>query len=237
MEIRLQRLFLTGSSQIKKAMTIGTLALAMCHSAIAQQSSEQSDTNQNGDSEVLNKIITPDLERRTITEDKLDSENWEIGVYFGILSIEDFGSNDVVGARLAYHITEDFFLEANYAQSEAGDTSFERLSGAVQLLTDDQRDYSYYNLSVGYNIFPGEVFIGKNWSFNMAFYLVAGVGNTTFADNDFFTYNVGGGLRFFATDSLAIHFDVRDHIFDSDIIGPSERTHNLEAHLGLTMYF
>src|SRR5688572_31906442 len=89
---------------------------------------------------VLDDVISPDLERRQIDEDKLDSENIEIGFYAGALSFEDFGSNDVFGARLGMTITEDFFLEANVATSTLSETSFETLSGDIQLLSDDDRE-------------------------------------------------------------------------------------------------
>ena len=46
-------------------------------------------------------VIKPDLERRTITEADIDSEDFEAGVFVGVMSIEDFGSNVVYGARLA----------------------------------------------------------------------------------------------------------------------------------------
>ena len=52
-----------------------------------------------------------------------------------------------------------------------------------------------------------------------------------------FTATFGGGLRFFATDSIALHFDVRNHLFDSDILGESETTQNLEAHIGERITF
>ncbi|HYQ71470.1 MAG TPA: outer membrane beta-barrel domain-containing protein, partial [Gammaproteobacteria bacterium] len=42
-------------------------------------------------------VITPDLERRTITEADIDSEDFEVGVFVGIMSVEDFGSNVVYG--------------------------------------------------------------------------------------------------------------------------------------------
>ena len=43
----------------------------------------------------------------------IDTEDFELGAYVGMLSIEDFESNVVYGARLAYHLTEDFFLEGD----------------------------------------------------------------------------------------------------------------------------
>jgi len=186
---------------------------------------------------VLDKIITPNLERRDPVSPNIDTEDFELGFYAGIINVEDFGSNTVTGLRLAYHISEDFFAEANYAQSTLQETSFERLSGSTQLLSDEQRELNYYNLSLGYNLLPGEIFIGKDWSFNSAIYLLAGVGNTNFADDDYFTYNAGIGLRLLATDWLALHFDVRSHIYEHELLGEAQTVFNLESHAGVTFFF
>jgi outer membrane beta-barrel protein len=153
------------------------------------------------------------------------------------MSIEDFESNTVIGARLAYHLTEDFFLEATYGQTRAGRTSYENLSGSADLLTDDERDYSYYALSAGWNILPGEIFIGENRAYNSAFYLIAGIGSTTFAGDDRFTVSGGFGYRVLPADWIAVHFDVRDHVFDIDLLGQKKIVNNLEAHLGLSIFF
>ena len=100
-------------------------------------------------------VIEPEVERREINPRKIDTENFEVGVFAGQLSVEDFGVNTVAGARFAYHITEGFFVELTAGQSTTEETSFERLSGAAQLLTDEQRELTYYNVSLGFNIFPG----------------------------------------------------------------------------------
>lgn len=221
---------------IQRIFLIGLASLVSISVSVSVSAQEENNRRGKGSS-VLDQIITPDMERRVIKEDILDRENFELGLYTGVLSVEDFGSNSVTGIRFAYHVTEDFFLEAAYAQSTLQETSFERLSGSTPLLTDDQRELTYYNLSIGYNIFPGEVFIGKDWAFNTAFYLIAGAGNTSFADEEHFTYNLGGGLRFFLTDWVALHADVRDHIFSHDLLGEDTTTQNLEAHLGFTLFF
>jgi outer membrane beta-barrel protein len=182
-------------------------------------------------------IIDPQVERREIRRSRIDTEDFELGGYVGIMSIEDFESNVVYGGRLAYHLTEDFFLEGTYGKSRAGRTSYENLSGQAELLTDDERDYSYYALSLGWNALPGEVFIGKNRAYNSAFYLVAGIGNTKFADDDHFTVSGGFGYRVLPADWIAVHFDVRDHIFDTDLVGEKKIVNNLEAHLGLSIFF
>jgi outer membrane beta-barrel protein len=182
-------------------------------------------------------VIEPDVERREIKQPKIDSENFEVGIFAGEISVEDFGVNTVAGAKFAYHMTEGFFLEVAAGQTETEPTSFERLSGAAQLLTDEEREYTYYNLSFGYNIFPGESFVGKDRALNTATYLIAGVGKTTFAGDDRFTMSFGMGMRLMPLDWLAVHADVRDHMFDIDLLGQEKATHNLELNLGLTFFF
>jgi outer membrane beta-barrel protein len=182
-------------------------------------------------------VIEPEVERRVIDPAEIDTEDFEVGFYAGQMSVEDFGVNTVTGLRFAYHITEGFFVELGAGQTDTELTSFERLSGAAQLLTDDQREYSYYNLSMGYNIFPGESFIGRNRAINTSFYVVAGVGKTRFAGDDRFTVNIGAGMRFLPLDWMALHIDVRDHILDVDLLGQEKTVNNLEAHVGLTFFF
>ena len=182
-------------------------------------------------------VIEPELERREIEIAAIDTEDFEVGFSAGVMSIEDFGVSPSIGARIAYHMTESFFVEFAVGRSEGEETSFELLSGAAQLLTDEDRILTYYNLSFGYNIFPGEVYLGPQRAFNSAIYLIGGVGNTNFAADDRFTLNFGIGIRLIPRDWFAIHADFRDHIFDIDLLGQEKTTHNLEANLGFTFFF
>lgn len=221
METRFQRLFL-----------IGLLASLI---GFAGQSVGQEDDEHEDDE--LEQIITPDIKRRTIKVDDLDSEDFEMGAFFGLLSVEDFGTNDVQGITFAYHITEDFFVEAAYAVSKTEKTSYELLSGGVELLTEDQRDIQYYNLALGYNFLHGQVYISDKWAFNNHFYIMLGGGNTDFAAKDYFTTSIGAGLRFYATDWLALDLSMRGHSFEHELFGESKRVTNLESRLGLSLFF
>ncbi|VAW94612.1 FIG01036464: hypothetical protein [hydrothermal vent metagenome] len=200
---------------------------------------EQVGTEPNPDKEIIqtDPVIQPDVKRREVKESDINTENFEIGAFFGVISIEDFASAPVYGLRLDYHITEDLFIQGSYGQSEAGTTSFERLSGGLQLLTDEQRQYTYYNVSIGYNLLPGEAFITKNTTFNTSFYLIAGAGSTEFAGDDLFTIVWGAGYSITANGWLAIHLDFRDYIFDIGVTGEEKTTNNLEATIGLNYYF
>ena len=186
-------------------------------------------------SEPPGQVIDPQVERREIKEPAIDRENFELSAFAGIMNIEDFGSDAVYGLRFAYHVTEGFFVEATVGQSEASLTSFEVLSGGARLF--DDRTLTYYNLNLGYNILPGEVFIGEGRAYNSNFYVIAGLGSTKFADDDRFTVNFGAGFRFLVTDSIAIHVDFRDHLFDIDILGSEKTTHNLEGTVGVAVFF
>ena len=182
------------------------------------------------------RVIEPQVERRKIKVPQIHSHNWEFGVQYGALSIENFGTNPVYGLMGAYHITEDFFLQASVERSKAGLTSFETLSN-INLLTPSQRNYTYYDLALGYNFLPGEVFIGRKLAMTSSFYLLAGIGDTDFAGDNKFTLSFGGGYRVLPTDWLAVHVGVEDHVFQSDLLGVDKLTNNLEATLGASVFF
>ncbi len=182
-------------------------------------------------------VVNPKVSRRDIKEPKIDTENFEIGAYAGYMSVEDFGTNLVYGAKLAYHVSDILFVEGTYGQTDTGQTSFEILSGGAPLLSDSQRRMKYYDASLGLNILPGEVFLGSKRAFNSALYLTGGVGNTQFAGDNFFTLVLGAGFRLLATDFISLNFGVRDHLFDTDLLGKSKTTHNIEFNLGLNLFF
>jgi len=182
-------------------------------------------------------IISPQVQRRVVKTPKIKAKNFEIGVNFGALSIQDFGTNPLYGARLAYHVTEDIFLEANVARSKAGTTSLEDVFPNITVLSDSGRRFTYYDLDVGYNVLPGEVFLGRGRAFNTALYAVVGMGAVKFAETDKFALNFGVGTRILLTDWLDMHLDVKDHVFETDITGRTKNVHNVEATLGFAYFF
>jgi outer membrane beta-barrel protein len=182
-------------------------------------------------------VVEPDNKQREAYEAQIDSEFFELGFYAGILAIEDFGSSGVKGIKASFHATEDFFLQANYGQAKAGASTAEYYFGDDEISIIKDRGYQYYNLLVGYNVFPGETFVSQDLTFNSAFYLVAGAGNTDFADDNHFTITIGSGYRVILKDWLTVNVDFRDHSFEAEIGPKTKRTHNLEFSTGLTAFF
>lgn len=180
-------------------------------------------------------VIQPEIDRRDIRTPRIDTEDFEIGLFGGILSVEDFGAEPVYGARLIYHVSEDFFVEGVVGKSTVSDQALFDLG--LSLFPAREENLVYYALSVGYNLFPSEIFLGRRKARTANVYLLAGVGNTSLAREDYFTFNLGLGVQILPTDWLALNLLLRDHVFESDILGASEIKNNFEWTLGATFFF
>ena len=222
-------------------LTAALLALSGCatvrnwfhHGPSSNATSASGDSSQD---QAPPRVVEPEVERRKIKVAKIRSSNFELGANYGVLSIEDFGAHPVYGVTAAYHVTEDFFFQADVGRSTAGLTSFETLSN-INLLTPSERRFTYYDLSLGYNFLAGEAFIGRGFAMTSAFYLLGGFGGTDFAGDTKFTVNFGAGYRVVPVDWLAVHVTVQDHVFQSSLLGTTKLTNNLEALIGTTVYF
>ena len=182
------------------------------------------------------KTAEPNIKREKVDVDAIDAYDIEFGLFAGQMSVVDFGTNPVTGFKVAYHVTESIFTQLSYGITDTEPSSFEIISG-TNLLTDEEREYAYYDLSVGMNLLPGESFVTDNTVFNSAFYGTIGIGATDFAGDQRYTYTLGLGYRLLFNDWLAMHVEVKDHVFDIDILGEDKTTHNINFTLGLTAFF
>jgi outer membrane beta-barrel protein len=179
-------------------------------------------------------VIVPQVERREVKLPKFPSNDFELGAYTGTYAAQNFGTSSVSGLRFGYHITEDVFVEGVYGRTTVSDENLRRVLLAPVLQSGK---LSYYNVSAGINLLPGEVFIGKNIAKASAIYLIGGIGSTNFNRQRRQTFNLGLGARVFLADWAALQVDMRDHIFSLDILGKRQNTQNLELTAGLTFFF
>jgi outer membrane beta-barrel protein len=210
---------------LRKALPAIALAGATC-AALAQSTPAQNN----------DQVVVPQVDRRDIAKPKFPSKDFEMGLFTGTYSTQNFGSSWVYGARVGYHITEDFFVEAVYGQTKVSDELFRQILPGGIFATPSQK-LAYYNLSAGYNLFPGEIFIGGRYARPSQFYLVAGAGSTKIADQRKPTFNFGFGYRVYLADWAALQLDLRDHIFSLDLLGKRQSTQNVELTGGLSFYF
>jgi len=207
---------------------LAALLAALCGAAAAQTAAPPPKTNE--------QVVVPEVDRRDVRKPRFPSNDFEIGLFAGTYATQNFGSHAVTGARLGYHVTEDVFVEGAYGRTKVTDEAFRQiLPGGVFVNASEK--LTYYNFSVGYNVLPGEVFFGKSVAKASAFYLIGGVGSTTFVDQKKQTFNFGFGTRLLFNDHFAVQADVRDHMFSLDLLGKKQNTQNPEITFGLTVYF
>src|SRR5215467_1675777 len=169
----------------KSAITLCLLAVtgAIVPAVAAAQSTEK----------IPEPVIPAQVERRDVHVPKIKANDVEVGAYVGILSVQGFGTKPSAGLRLGYHVTEDFFIEGTYGRSKVSDESYRRLG--IPLFSSEEVPLTYYNLSVGWNLFPGEVFVGRDWAMTSAVYLVGGIGSVKFNKESHTAFDFGIGIR------------------------------------------
>jgi outer membrane beta-barrel protein len=209
------------------ALTI-TLSAALSAILPVARAAEQAPGN--------DQVIEPQLDRRNVRVPHIPSNDVELGLFTGTYNLENFGSSWIYGLRAGYHVTEDVFVEAAYGQTKVSDQTYRQiLPGGI--FPSTKEFLRYYDLSVGYNVLPGELFIGRSRAKVAAFYLVAGVGSTHLLEERHQTINVGFGTRVFLADWIAMQLDLRDHLFALDVLGTRRDTQNLELTGGVTFFF
>lgn len=180
-------------------------------------------------------VIEPEVARRDIVVPQIDTENFEVGVGVGVLSIEDFGANTAANLRMTYHITEDFFFDGIYTLSTISDASFRHVGLAI--FPQENETLTHYNLAVGFNALPGEFFLRKNRAINTDLYVSLGLGNISFIGEDQLTTTMALGWRLLPADWWSIHIMARHVRFESELLGQNKMTHNVEITGGFSIFF
>jgi len=221
-----------------RAATLAAACVALAWLAVAPRAAHAADAAAapSAAASSAEQVIVPEVDRRDIHRPRYPSNDFEVGVFGGMFSTQNFGSAGAGGLRLGYHVTEDFFVEAALGQTKASDRSFRQVlpGGIFSTGTETLR---YRDISLGYNVLPGEVFIGSKTAKASALYLIAGLGTTSLNSQRMQTANFGMGMRVFLRDWFALRADVRDHIFTYDLLGKRQLTQNPELTAGLSFLF
>jgi outer membrane beta-barrel protein len=181
-------------------------------------------------------VVVPEVDRRDVRLPRFPSNDFEMGLFGGVYSTQNFGASGVGGLRLGYHITEDYFVEASLGRTTVSDEAFKRvLPGGI--FTPGNETLQYVNVSAGVNLLPGEIFMGRNNAKPSVMYLIGGVGTTKFNGQREQSFNLGLGMKVFLADWAAVRVDMRDHVFSLDLLGKRESTHNLELTTGVSFFF
>ncbi|MBA4175559.1 MAG: outer membrane beta-barrel domain-containing protein [Leptothrix sp. (in: Bacteria)] len=223
---------------VDKHLPALAIAAAMALTAAARPAAAQTSTpSAPGTPQPAEQVIVPQVERRDVRLPRYASRDFSAGVFAGTYATQNFGTSAVSGLRLAYHITEDVFVEATLGRTKASDEDFRKIFPNGGIFPTPQQKVSYYSVVAGYNLLPGEVFFGRGNARLFQGYIVGGVGSTDFAGVKRQTISAGFGLRVHALDRLTVQADVRDHVYSLDLLGRRRSTQNLEVTAGLSFLF
>ncbi|TQV74207.1 outer membrane beta-barrel domain-containing protein [Exilibacterium tricleocarpae] len=181
-------------------------------------------------------IIQPDKEVKKAEFAEIDTERFELGVFGGTLSVEDFGNSPVMGFTVGYHINPRFMAQVGYGQSDVGRAAFEEALGA-DFLSESDKEFTYTSASLGYRLFYGRSFFGARNKFNSRLYLIAGVEDVEFAGESNTGIVLGTTYKIIVTDWLTWNIDLRNHIFDREFLADEKTTQNVEFGVGFTVFF
>ncbi|MES2673381.1 MAG: outer membrane beta-barrel domain-containing protein [Pseudomonadota bacterium] len=179
--------------------------------------------------------------------DSLDINNevFELGIFAGIINIENFTSEFVPGISATFRASEDYFIQYTYLQADVSLTAIESSSwdevSQTYTLTYDlgkDRKFTHYDLLVGYNVFQGEFFPSPSKANLSTLYVIGGVGNTEFGKESSMTYTVGIGYQIALNRRLGLHIDFRDYIYRSGLVTEKSKIVNVtQVSTGLKFSF
>lgn len=170
------------------------------------------------------------------SKEDIDSEFLELGANIGYINIEDFPSTLAYGFKMQFRASEDAFLQLDLVLAPDVDlSSAEKSQGAF--FSGGDRDYLYYGVLVGYNLFQGEFFTSRSTANLSSFYIVGGVGETEFGNESSNTYNFGLGYKVAFGRNYIMNIDMRQYIYESSLIAENDLTSSTHVSFGFNYLF
>ena len=161
----------------------------------------------------------------------INNEIFELGIFGGIINIENFTSEFAQGISATFRASEDYFIQYNFLQADVALTAIESSSfiegtqiPALKYDLGKDRKFTHYDLLVGYNLFQGEFFPSSSKANLSTLYVIAGVGNTEFGRESSMTYTVGIGYQIALNRRFGLHIDFRDYIYRSGLVTEKSNT-------------
>ncbi len=176
------------------------------------------------------KIIEPKQTNSPKRSATIDSERYQIGLFTGFLSVEDFSTNAVTGLSGFYRINDTYMVGFEYGTSNAGLTTFEKRDDIV-FLTEKDRDWNYQSLKGAYKLFSARSFFSPKAKYDSDIYLTGGIESVEFAKNKKTGFSLGASYRVVATDWLVLNVDLTDHIAKTtSVFQPADASGKLVTH-------
>jgi outer membrane beta-barrel protein len=168
--------------------------------------------------------------KATVTS--FETHDIELGLDVGILSVEDFNSNALLGVSANYFVTPKIFARVRFASSET-----ERSNSEQNNNFNPDRRFTYGSIGVGYRLFSGYSAVHNFQRFTSGIFAVAGVDAVEFAGEDTSGYFFGATYKCLINHSLSADVNFISHVYDRDFLNVEKTTMNNEFSFGLNLRF
>jgi outer membrane beta-barrel protein len=187
---------------------------------------------------VPEQAVDPEVIRLDLRTPRYPSNDFEISAGYGIFGIRLYGASETTNYRLAYHLNEDFYIEAAVAETTMSSKRLNHPIPGDPGNTSNEEPLKSTLVSIGYKgLLPGEVYLFGNYGFLTEGYMFGGLGKTTFRGKDEKTVAFGAGSKLYLTNRIALKSEVRNTFLTVDYKGRRKSTMSGEATVGLAFLF
>ena len=174
--------------------------------------------------------------RRDVRERLFQQTNrHEITVQGGYYVSDIFDGNFVVGGAYAYHMTEDFAVEASGAYTRIASNGGPELERTFALLGDKDRTELLFDADLVWDPAHGKLRLGGAIQ-HFDIYLAAGAGVVDSVLSSDIAGNAALGLKFYFGRMIALRIDLRDHVYRQQLLARKEWVNDVTTTIGISVF-
>ena len=174
--------------------------------------------------------------RRDVRERLFQQTNrHELTVQGGYYASDLFDGTYVVGGAYAYHMTEDFAVEASGAWTRIASSGGPELERTFSLLGDKNRRSLLFDADLVWDPAHGKLRLGGAIQ-HFDLYAAAGAGVVDSVLSNDIAGNAALGLKFFIGRAMAVRIDLRDHVYRQQLLIRKEWVNDVTAMIGLGVF-
>ena len=159
----------------------------------------------------------------------------EITVQGGYYVSDLFDGTYVLGGAYAYHMTEDFAVEATGAWTRISSSGGPELERTFSLLGNKPRRELLFDADLVWDPAHGKLRLGGSIR-HFDLYVAAGAGVVDSVLSSDIAGNAGFGLKFFLGRAIAVRIDVRDHVYRQQLLARKEWVNDVTSMIGVSVF-
>lgn len=215
------------------AVDPGAAAAAAGSSAASEAAVEDADAciDENVKADLFAKRKRRDVRDRLFQQ----TNRHELTALGGYYASDLFDGTYVVGGAYAYHMTEDFAIEAHAALTHIASSAGTELEQRYVVLGTKSRREILYHADLVWDPAHGKLRIGGAIR-HFDLYFAAGAGVIDSVLSNDIAGNAAVGLKFFLGRAMAIRIDVRNYVYRQQLLARKEWVNDVTSTIGLSVF-